>query len=83
MDFKVAWFDLPMINDLRAFAGFVWFSCILLYVLYNPMTPRQKEKKTETLELLWTKGNIIMTILLIIIYLFTFFAQVGMALILL
>lgn len=37
LDFKVAWFDLLMINDSIGFWGFVWFSCILLYVLYNPM----------------------------------------------
>lgn len=59
--------------------GVVWFTCILLYVLYNPM-PWWRRKNTVTPELLWTKGNIK---IIIIINLWIFFAQVGMALILL
>lgn len=81
LDFKVAWFDLLMINDY-SFMEFVRFSCIFLYVSYNPM-PWGRRKNTMTPELLWTKGNIIMITIIMIIYLFIFFAQVGMALILL
>lgn len=45
LDFKVAWFDLSMINDSIGFGGgFVWFSCILLYVLYNLMPWGEKGK---------------------------------------
>lgn len=54
-----------------------FFHSLVFYCMY--CTIRWPDGKTVTLELLWTKGNII----LIILHLFTFFAQVGMALILL
>lgn len=52
-DFKVAWFDLSMINDSIGLGGFVWFSCILLYVLYNLMPWGDKEKYIDS----WTAVN--------------------------
>lgn len=75
-DFKVAWFDLSV-----GLGGFIWFSCILLYVLYNLMPWGEKEN-TVTPELLWIKGNItiIMKIIIFICFLCTSWNGLNFAL---
>lgn len=65
LNFKVAWFWIyRWLMILIGFGASVWFSCILSYVLCNPM-PWGRRKNTVTPELLWTKGNIIVIILFI------------------
>lgn len=79
VDFKEAWFDLLMINDSIDFGRFCLIHLYFIVCTVQSDTQKDKEKYSDPPsppQLLWTKGNIIIKLLI-------FFAQVGMALILL